>query len=140
MPEAEPDDGWLSLITDLPERGTEGGVIVLDDVHDLGARITLEKFDEGGGGAITCGIYGWMMHTRFFDTEDSARHAFEEMKIDMGAILWRIPLESDLDPSKALHVRTVTKKAAITVRRLGAVGSLRRLALAHRHAAPLLPN
>lgn len=97
MSEAEPDDGWLSLLTDPPERGTEGGVIILDYVHDLGARITLEKFDDGGGGAITCGIYGWMVHTRFFETEHSARHALEAMKIDIGAILWRIPLENDPD-------------------------------------------
>ena len=96
MPEAEPDDGWLSLSTDPPERGTEGGVIVLDDVHDLGARITLETFD-GGGGAITCGIYEWMMHTRFFDAEASAREAFAAMKIDMAAILQRIPLKTDPD-------------------------------------------
>jgi hypothetical protein len=96
MPEAEPNAAWLSLLTDPPEPGTEGGVIVMDDAHDLGARITLEKFD-GGGGAITCGIYEWMVHTRFFDTEASARQAFEAMKIDMDAILWRIPLKSDPD-------------------------------------------
>ena len=30
--------------------------------------------------AITCGIYGWMVHTRFFDAEPEASSAFEEMK------------------------------------------------------------
>lgn len=93
MPEA--DAGWSSLLTDPPERGTEGGVIILDDEHDLGARITLES--GGAGGAITCGIYGWMVHTRFFDAESEARAAFDAMKIDLAAILWRIPLKTDPD-------------------------------------------
>jgi hypothetical protein len=96
MSEAGSNAAWSSLLADPPERGTEGGVIVLDDAHDLGARITFEQFD-GGGGAITCGIYEWMMHTRFFDIEASARRAFEAMKVDMDAILWRIPLKGDPD-------------------------------------------
>ncbi len=94
-PEAEPDTDWYSLLTDPPERGTEGGVIILDDEHGLGARITMER--AGSGGAITCGIYGWMVHTRFFDTEGEAREAFDAMKIDLAGILQRIPLKSDPD-------------------------------------------
>ncbi len=96
MAENEPDAPWSSILTDPPERGTEGGLIVLDDEHDLGARITFER-SEGGGGAITCGIYSWMMHTRYFTSESEAREAFEAMKTDLDAILQRIPLKSDLD-------------------------------------------
>jgi hypothetical protein len=96
-PEAEPDADWTSLLTDPPERGTEGGVIVLDHEHGLGARITLEQFDGGAGGAITCGVYGWMVHTRFFDSEAEALQAFDAMKIDLDAILQRIPLKTDPD-------------------------------------------
>ena len=72
------------------------GLIALDEEHDLGARITYER-SEGGGGAITCGIYGWMMHTRYFILENEAREAFEAMKTDLEAILQRIPLRSDPD-------------------------------------------
>jgi hypothetical protein len=84
------------VLSDAQQRGTEGGIIILDEEHDLGARITLERF-EGGGGAITCGIYGWMVHTRFFDTEADPRAEVELMKIDLGRILWRIPQKSDPD-------------------------------------------
>jgi hypothetical protein len=96
MAEDEPDAGWYSLLTDPPERGTEGGVILLDEEHDLGARITLELL-EGRANAITCGIYQWMMHTRFFASEPEARLAYDAMKIDLDAILQRIPLKSDAD-------------------------------------------
>jgi hypothetical protein len=46
--------------------GSEGGTIVLDEEHGLGARITLEKDGAIAPFTITCGIYGWMAHTRFF--------------------------------------------------------------------------
>ena len=95
MTETEADAPWFSLLTNPPERGTEGGVIVLDEEHDLGARITYERSEGGDGGAITCGIYSWMMHTRYFASDGEARAAFEAMKTDLDAILQRIPLKSD---------------------------------------------
>ena len=94
MAETKPDAPWLSLLTDPPERGTEGGLILRDEEHDLGARITLELL-EGRASAITCGIYSWMMHTRYFASDGEARAAFEAMKTDLDAILQRIPLKSD---------------------------------------------
>jgi hypothetical protein len=30
--------------------------------------------------AITCGVYGWMVHTRYFASLDSAQAGAEEMK------------------------------------------------------------
>jgi len=48
-------------------RGSEGGVIVRDEEHALGARITLETGCGIAPYAITCGIYGWMMHTCFLE-------------------------------------------------------------------------
>ena len=60
----------------LGETGTDGGVIVRDEEHPYGARITLE---QGGFAAfsITCGIYGWMVHTRFFSARAEADAAYE---------------------------------------------------------------
>jgi hypothetical protein len=35
------------------------------------------------------------LHTRYFDAETGARAAYDAMKIDLAAILSRIPLKSD---------------------------------------------
>lgn len=78
----------------LGTRGSEGGLIILDEDHPLGARITLES--EIGFGAsrpasipyaITCGIYGLFFHTRYFARETDARDAFAEMKLELARIL-----------------------------------------------------
>jgi hypothetical protein len=90
-----PFDDGLSI----GQRGSEGSVILRDEEHALGSRITLER-----GGyrpfSITCGIYGWMVHTRFFADEAEARNAFEEMKVGLVSILNIIPLASETDAAK----------------------------------------
>jgi hypothetical protein len=71
----------------LGSGGSEGGTIILDEEHVEGARITIER---GGGTAplsITCGIYGWMVHTRFFGTEPEARRECEKMKVALAEII-----------------------------------------------------
>lgn len=69
-------------------RGSEGGTIVLDDEHSDGARITLERDTlHNVPFAITCGIYGWLVHTRFFADEPGAAAAFDEMKAALARIL-----------------------------------------------------
>jgi hypothetical protein len=80
----------------IGRKGSEGGVTLRDDEHPDGSRITLER----GGYApfsITCGVYGWMVHTRFFETEAEAWNAFEEMKLGLVNILNIIPLVSEAD-------------------------------------------
>lgn len=64
----------------LGSRGSEGGVIVLDDELDAGARITIERGGVIAPYAITCGVYGCMVHTRFFSTEAGAREQCEAKK------------------------------------------------------------
>ncbi len=51
----------------------------MDEEHELGARITLEKVGSflKGHFAITCGIYGWMMHTHFISSTNEALKDFE---------------------------------------------------------------
>jgi hypothetical protein len=77
--------------------GSESGVIVADDEHGDGARITLERDAGVAPFAITCGIYGWMMHTRWFGDEAQARRDYDAMKHALGAIANAIPLKSDPD-------------------------------------------
>jgi hypothetical protein len=76
---------WSNFAGD-GRRGTEGGEIIADHEHNLGVRITLER---GGKArfAITCGIYGWMVHTRFFDTEAEARQQYAAMQGALDEIL-----------------------------------------------------
>ena len=101
---------WMSIAPEAgsTETGTEGGVIVRDDVHDDGARITLEKLAGETNYAITCGIYDWMVHTRFFNTKLAAYHAFEAMKNDMDAIIAAIPLKNDPERERKMDVASQT--------------------------------
>jgi hypothetical protein len=87
---------WSPVEPLSDEAATEGGTVVADETHAYGARITLEQ-GENGGFAITCGIYGWMMHTRYFAGECEARQAFDDMKRDLDAIILEIPLKDDPD-------------------------------------------
>jgi hypothetical protein len=79
------------------QTGSEGGVIVRDEEHGDGARITLERNGSIAPYAITCGIYGWMVHTRFFRLESDGRTEFEEMREEMTRIVAQIPLATDPD-------------------------------------------
>lgn len=65
--------------------GTEGGDIVKDEEFFSSARITLEKL-SGGNYAVTCGIYGTMAHTVWFDEADLFSE-YERMKADIEDIL-----------------------------------------------------
>lgn len=49
--------------TTVGQRGTEKGVIVRDEQHDGGARITLERDCRNIPFAVTCAIQGWFVHT-----------------------------------------------------------------------------
>jgi hypothetical protein len=76
-------------------RVSEDGVIERDDEHTSGARIALERDCTHAPFSITCGIYGWMFHTRYFGTAKEAGEAFEAMKEELADILDMIPLKSD---------------------------------------------
>jgi hypothetical protein len=79
--------------------GSEGGVTVRDEEHGDGARITLERNSRHAPFAITCGVYGWMFHTRFLGSEPQAQAEFESMKAGLAKILHTIPLKGDPDIS-----------------------------------------
>ncbi len=74
--------------------GSEGGRILGDEEHSGGARVTLE-YVRNNRFTITCGIYGWMVHTRFFDSECAARMGFNETKNELAKILVLIPIEDE---------------------------------------------
>jgi hypothetical protein len=68
-------------------KGSEEGVIVRDEEHPQEARITLERDTPHVPYAITCGIYGCMLHTRFFSLESEACAQYDLMKNALSALL-----------------------------------------------------
>lgn len=89
--------GWAVLENGatIGTQGSESGVIERDEEHSDGARITIERGGNIAPYSITCGVYGWMFHTRFFGTAQEAEQALDEMKIVLADILSLIPLTSD---------------------------------------------
>jgi hypothetical protein len=67
--------------------GSEQGVILLDDEHTDGARITLERDGHNAPFSITCGVYGWMFHTRFLGDEAEARNEYDAMKVALSELV-----------------------------------------------------
>lgn len=79
----------------IGQRGSEDGVVVRDDEHKLGARITLEQECRHAPFAITCGIYGWMFHTRYVSSR--AEPEYESMLAGLADVLCLIPFADDPD-------------------------------------------
>ena len=98
-------DFWFNFNDGLSigQTGTEGGEIIRDEEHIRGARITLEE-DCLVPFAITCAVYGWFFHTRFFETEDEADEQFDAMKRELAKILEIIPAEDEATDEEMAEV------------------------------------
>jgi hypothetical protein len=79
----------------IGQSGSESGTIARDEEHSMGARITLERNSQSAPFAITCGLYGWMVHTRLFDGEAAAYSQYQSMKETLATIAAMIPGEDD---------------------------------------------
>lgn len=64
-------------------------MILRDEEFASAARITLEQ--SGSRLAVTCGVYGWMLHTRFFAARAMAEREFDEMKSILQSIVSSLP-------------------------------------------------
>lgn len=72
-------DEWKSLF--VPgATGSEGGSILADEEYKESCRITLEKCERYY--AITCGVYGSMVHTAFADARNY-HSIYDAMKKDL---------------------------------------------------------
>lgn len=71
---------WDKLSFVDGEKGSENGLIIFDEEYKGACRITLEKCPKYY--AITCGVYGAMVHTTFCNEEESTSK-FEEMKKEL---------------------------------------------------------
>jgi hypothetical protein len=89
---------WLPFEggTSIGLTGSEG-VILRDDEYEGGARITLECDGFAAPYSITCGVYGWLVHTRFFTSEWEAEVEYAAMQPELAAIVDVLPLASELD-------------------------------------------
>jgi hypothetical protein len=99
----------------IGQYGSEAGVIVRDEEHPLGARITLERRTPTAPFAITCGVYGWMVHTRFFSDEPGAKAEYEDMRDALTSILNIVPEASEAENNEKM--RPVNEAVASFVER-----------------------
>jgi hypothetical protein len=93
--------------------GSEDGIILRDEEHDAGARITLEQgCAHGVPFAVTCGIYGWFFHTRLLGSEAEAE--FPAMREGLAAILDIIPCADDPKADAKMAPVSVAIKAFVS--------------------------
>ena len=82
---AASSEDWASFDdgATLGQAGSEGGVVLRDEEHPLGARITLEQGGTIAPFSITCGVYGLLMHTRFFEAQAEGEREYDAMKLGL---------------------------------------------------------
>ena len=97
------------------QSGSESGIVIRDDEFSGGARITAERGGQASPFSITCGVYGWMVHTRFFGAEVEMMSEYERMREALASIVEIIPIDSD--PNVEARSREVGKAIAGFVER-----------------------
>lgn len=93
----------------LGQHGSEQGLILRDEEHELGARITIENGCRTAPFAITCGIYGWMVHTRFFNDQAEAEAQYEAMKNSLDELLEAAEETAEEDGGRKVLFDGITK-------------------------------
>lgn len=74
--------------------GPEQGIIIKDEEFNKCCRITIEKCEKYY--AITCGIYGFMVHTAFVD-EKNYITKYNDMKLELQEFLDKETSEKEYD-------------------------------------------
>jgi len=99
----------------LGQKGSERGIIILDEENVNGARITLEKDCGDILFAVTFGIYGLMLHTHFESSQGEASRYISETKLKINKIfeLYSRPEEQRNDNWQIKHDRLINELADI---------------------------
>ena len=93
---------WTNLY--IPgEIGSENGEILRDEKYKDACRITLEKCSQYY--AITCGVYGAMVHTAFAD-DSHYQEIYDAMKNDLKGF---IDKDTTHDEELAFYEEFITK-------------------------------
>jgi hypothetical protein len=81
---------WLAFDDgrSIGRESAEGGVILRDEVHASGARVTLKRGSSHI--SVSCNVYGWIDHTRFFTTITEAQREYTLMKSSVGNMVENI--------------------------------------------------
>ncbi len=77
--------------------GAEGGIVLRDEEHEQGARITLKRGSDYI--SVSCNIYGRIDHTRFFGSLAEAQREYILMKSSLGDMIENV-LSPDARDSK----------------------------------------
>jgi hypothetical protein len=93
----------------LGKRGSEEGTMVRDEEYSLGARISLERDCRAASFAITCGVYGWMLHTRYFGSKFEAETQYEAMKSALAVLLEVAAKTAEIDGGRQVLMAGVSK-------------------------------
>lgn len=83
---------WTKLVFKPGKTGSENGVILMDEEYKESCRITLEKCSKYY--AITCGVYGAMVHTAFCGEDDHIA-VYEAMKQELADFIDRKTTEAE---------------------------------------------
>lgn len=83
----QPFEGGSTL--GLP--GSQGGTISWDEQYAGQLRLTLEQDESRSFYAITCGITGWLVHSRFFGSASEAFAAFDELRPALVELWTQLP-------------------------------------------------
>jgi hypothetical protein len=89
--------------------GSEEGTIMRDEEYSLGARISLERQCRVAPFAITCGVYGWMMHTRYFSSQFEAETQYQAMKSALAMLLEVAKKTAEIDGGRQVLTAGVSK-------------------------------
>ena len=83
----------------IAQKGSEQGIVLRDEEHQRGARITLERDGCTAPFSITCGIYGLFVHTAFAASEPEALQKYVAMQQRLDQII----ASDEHDVSSQLH-------------------------------------
>ncbi|WP_224363025.1 hypothetical protein [Hyalangium versicolor] len=81
--------------------GSQGGTITWDEQYAGQVRLTLEQDESRSFHAITCGVSGWLLHSRFFGSAPEAFAAFEELRPALVELWAQLPKGGPGSPTEA---------------------------------------
>lgn len=92
---------WRPVESTLGTPGSQGGYIARDEEHPAGLRLTLEQEPERSFHALTCSVEGWLVHHRYFNSEEEALAAWEQMRPALEELVRQLPAEGPKPGSAA---------------------------------------
>lgn len=80
--------------------GSEGGKIIRDEEHDLGARITLEGKGDVSAASVVLDIYGVITHTCSYNSIEEAKADLGQLKSKIEKLLYHYEIDESMRDSQ----------------------------------------